>query len=443
MVLVNTLKTRYGAERVALGRVSNAHGDIRLACVSQLVSLDRRQRVAHRLEAALQESVEQRRPLQVGLADEPYDPDATGAEPGIRHALRTLQRTESRAAVIALPLAPRLEPVAALVLEFGEREPAADALRELGDVAFRRLLATALAQVAAEASRRKRDLRGLWRRIVGTTRTERSRRAVLAGGLFVVLALLPLPDRLSARAHVRGGEHQVVTAPEAGFVAGSMHRAGDVVQAGEVLAALDTREVDVELARRQSELDSLAARRTETLARRDQEALGLVQAEIRRAEAELSLVRGQRARFDLETPIDGVIVAGDLGERLGARVEPGEVLFEIASLDRLRLEVELDEADLGRVARGATGRLRLAALPSAILSFEVEAILPVATVRDGRNLFRALARLDDETDRAVRASLQIGMQGVARIDAGHATIAARILRWLGRHLGLWWWRLSG
>jgi multidrug efflux pump subunit AcrA (membrane-fusion protein) len=139
-------------------------------------------------------------------------------------------------------------------------------------------------------------------------------------------------------------------------------------------------------------------------------------------------------------PFDGVIVRGDLQQRLGSPVEKGEVLFEIAPLDGYRVVLEVDERDVAFVSAGQTGRLRLSALPGEALPFVVERVTPVAVAEDGRNRFRAEARLEQPSDSLPREPadrLRPGMTGVARIDAGR-----RARAWIWTHETLAWLRLA-
>jgi hypothetical protein len=134
----------------------------------------------------------------------------------------------------------------------------------------------------------------------------------------------------------------------------------------------------------------------------------------------------------LAAPFDGVVVRGDLQQRLGSPVEKGEVLFEVAPLDGYRVVLEVDERDVAYVSEGQPALLRLSALPGEALPCVVERVTPVAVVADGRNRFRAEARLEEPSE-----SLRPGMTGVARIDAGR-----RARAWVWTHATFAWLRLA-
>jgi hypothetical protein len=127
-------------------------------------------------------------------------------------------------------------------------------------------------------------------------------------------------------------------------------------------------------------------------------------------------------------------VSGDLSQQLGAPVERGAVLFEIAPLSEFRLVLKADERDIAHLQPGQRGTLLLAAFPDAPLGFEVTQITPVSTPRDGRNYFRVEAKLD-RTDPRMRPN----MEGVGKVDIDRrrylwiwtrqAVDALRLLAW--------------
>ena len=52
----------------------------------------------------------------------------------------------------------------------------------------------------------------------------------------------------------------------------------------------------------------------------------------------------------MRAPFDGVLVSGDLSHSVGAPVERGEVLFELAPLDDYLVVLEVPEAEVEKTA---------------------------------------------------------------------------------------------
>ena len=141
--------------------------------------------------------------------------------------------------------------------------------------------------------------------------------------------------------------------------------------------------------------------------------------------------------MQVRAPWDGLVVSGDLSQTLGAPLERGVTMFEVAPLDGYRVVLEVDEHDIAELAEGQRGSLVLAALPSAPLAFEVRRVTPVAALADGRNVFRVEAELEN-TD----ARLRPGMRGVAKVSIDERRLGAiwthELARWLRLKLWAWW-----
>jgi len=133
----------------------------------------------------------------------------------------------------------------------------------------------------------------------------------------------------------------------------------------------------------------------------------------------------------LIAPFDGVVVNGDLSQSLGAPVERGEVLFEVAPLDGYRIILEVDERDVSQIAVGQRGQLALTGFPDATLLMVVEKITPVSSTDEGRNYFRVEAMLSEPS-----SLLRPGMEGIGKID-----IEQRKLAWIWTHKLVAWARL--
>ena len=78
-------------------------------------------------------------------------------------------------------------------------------------------------------------------------------------------------------------------------------------------------------------------------------------------DARLALLDAQLARSRMLAPFDGVVMEGDLSQTLGAAVERGQRLFQLAPLDEQRIIVEVDERDVAALRPGQAGELRLTA----------------------------------------------------------------------------------
>ena len=173
----------------------------------------------------------------------------------------------------------------------------------------------------------------------------------------------------------------------------------------------------------------------EALAEGDRAAAAISNADLAEARAQSQLIAARLARLAVTAPIDGLIVAGDLSQRIGGPVTRGETLFEVAQLDGWRLSIDVSEYDLGLVTDGQQGRAVLAGLPQVPVPFEVRSVASVSSPGEGENRFRVEATVTDRP-----AGLRPGMEGVAKIDAGRTSLARAWLRGTLVRLRLLIWR---
>lgn len=238
--------------------------------------------------------------------------------------------------------------------------------------------------------------------------------------------------RVSAPATLEGVVQRSIVAPMDGFIVSAKVRAGDRVKEGQLLGALDDRDLSLEHVKWSSQREQLLKEYRSALAQHDRAQTRILKAQIDQTEAQIMLLDEQLARAEVTAPFDGMIVSGDLSQALGSPVERGDVLFEVAPLDAYRVVLNVDEREISVVQTGAQGHLALSAMPNAPLSLVVEKITPVSKVENGRNLFQVEARLEHQP-----AHLRPGMQGIGKID-----VERRSLLWISTHNLVDWLRLQ-
>ncbi len=91
-----------------------------------------------------------------------------------------------------------------------------------------------------------------------------------------------------------------------------------------------------------------------------------------------------------------MVFTGDLKEKLNKKVDEGEELFQVGSLDDLRAELSVPEDDIADVKLGRHGELATASYPGQRISFTVERINPVAEIDNDtkKNVFKVRVLLD-------------------------------------------------
>jgi multidrug resistance efflux pump len=250
----------------------------------------------------------------------------------------------------------------------------------------------------------------------------RRRPALKIGSLLALTTLLYLVTakaefRIPAKAVVEGAVQIAAVVPFDSYIGTAPIRAGAIVHTGDLLASLDDRDLQLEKMQWETERDKLLEKQREALAKHDRTNIQVIGQEIEQANARLGLVNAKLARTRIAAPIEGVVVSGDLSQMIGAPVNQGKVLFEIAPLDQYRVVLQIDERDIRYVSLGQPGAVTLTGAAARALPFKVANVTSVATADEGRNYFRVEARLD-----ANDPALRPGMEGIGKINAGQGRL---------------------
>jgi RND family efflux transporter MFP subunit len=423
------LATRLGCDRVAIGALRN--GRIKVRALSHSGQFSGRANLVRAVELAMEEAIDQREVV--------VHPPLEGAAPQVAMAHQQLLRESEAGAAVTLPLCAGERQVGALTLErpagFTFDKPSLELCEAVAAVAGP-IIGLKVAAERGLLAHGTDAARAAWLRLAGP----RHAGFKLAAGATALVALFfafATGDfRVSAESTVEGEVQRVISAPIAGFVKEAPRRAGDTVKKGEVIGRFDDRDLKLERVKLAGQMTQHGQQYREAMAARNRAQAGIVQAQLDQAQAQLALVDEQLARTEMVAPFDGVIVSGDLSQKLGAPVERGQALFEVAPLERFRIALRVDERDFGHVVVGQKGELAVTAIPSERFPFVVTRITAVNTAKEGKNTFRVEAQLDGEPGR-----LRPGMEGVAKVH-----IDERRLVWIWTHgltewlqLTLWSW----
>jgi multidrug resistance efflux pump len=196
-----------------------------------------------------------------------------------------------------------------------------------------------------------------------------------------------------------------------------------VVHAGDVLAEMNDGDLKLEKLRHVAERHQHELELDKALGEGNLAAVNIARAQIAEKDAEIELADAMLERAMMRAPFDGLVTAGDLSHSVGLPVGRGDALFELAPLDRYRVSMVVDEADVDSVRPGAAGELLLTALPEHPFRVTVKSVTPVARAAEGINGFEVVA-VPEETDPRFRPA----MEGIAKIEVGE-----RSLLWMWTH----------
>ncbi|MDJ0834480.1 MAG: HlyD family efflux transporter periplasmic adaptor subunit [Gammaproteobacteria bacterium] len=425
IAVVTELSAELGCERVAIGFLSGQHSRVR--ALSHSASFGKKGNLIRAIEAAMDEAIDQ----QTTVVYPPLNQEALQVSRE-HEALAKLQDEES---ICTVPLIEGDKLLGAIVFERPADQPFDESTVQLCQHTAS-LLGPLLDVKRREdrwiTSKMFESMVNLLKSIFGPRHFGLKLGSLILAGLIAFFILAEDDYRVTADARLEGTIQRAVTSPTAGYVIDANVRAGDVVKQNDLLFSLDDR--DLRLERMKWESQKLQSKRehSEAVAEHDRARTRILSAQIEQADAEIALLDEQLGRMQVKAPFDSFVVTGDMSQSLGAPVERGDILFELAPLNSYRVILEVDERDIDDISIDQVGELALTSAPQDLMPISVERITPLSSAVEGRNFFRVEARLNGEISELLRP----GMEGVGKID-----IDRRKLIWIWSHKIIHWFRM--
>jgi multidrug efflux pump subunit AcrA (membrane-fusion protein) len=255
---------------------------------------------------------------------------------------------------------------------------------------------------AAQAGAMRRSMR----RVFGSRRWIPWTVVVLIG--LVVMSRLPY--RIHCDCAAEPVKRRFIAAPFAGIFAKSLVQPGDLVGENQVLGRMDGHELRLELAAVTADYQRVRKSRDVNLAAGKVAAAQIDKLELERLEQQRTLLESRIANIEIKSPVAGYVISGDIQQSEGAPLKIGDVLYEIAPLDQMTVEVEIEDNEVASVHEGEQVSIRFDAHPDQTFVGQLARIHPRSEIRDSRNVFIGEVALE-KTDVALRP----GMKGAARI----------------------------
>lgn len=252
--------------------------------------------------------------------------------------------------------------------------------------------------------------------------------ALVILSVLALVTLVPVNKYVSADTVVEGNARWVVSAPTQGFLSEVLVRPGESVNKGDILVRFDDRDLRIEHQQYQSEVQQANDRLRQAMAENDAANSGLALLELKQSEARLALVQEKLSRLNITAPMTGIVMSGDWMQQVGAPIENGKQLFEIAKAAGSRLALQIPDQDIDEIRLNQQGKFRLTSLPDQTFTLQIKQITPVANTDSGKNTFRV------EAQPLTNIRLSPGMQGSAKVIVGETNLITRwsksLLDWL-------------
>lgn len=404
--LVNDLQTSFACDQVAIC-FCDTPSSVTVSAISGVEQFDVRSEFATQVIAALQQPLIEEQQLEFMLGTE--------KQSAAQLALENYCISSGCDAVIALPVSDASDNSIGSVLIGCEEE-------SFKNPSFHAKCKQVIGLVGGQLPTILRANDSLFKTVLGRLEkfkaSTNTRNAAIGAAVLFGSLCLPMPYRVWCDCNVQPVEQRFVAAPYDGVLAQSLVRGGDQVSAEQVVAKLDGRALRGELAGVQAEFAVAKKQRDLALATGDVAQSQISKSEMQRHLAKITILNQRLENLDVRSPINGVVVTGDLENAVGIPLELGQTLFEIAPLDTMVAEVGVPESEARYVQAGMKVQLKFDSFPFKTFAAEIQRIHPRAEATDNDSVFVAEVVLENSS-----GQLRPGMNGTAKISTGWSPVA--------------------
>ncbi|MFT7090432.1 MAG: multidrug efflux pump subunit AcrA (membrane-fusion protein) [Candidatus Azotimanducaceae bacterium] len=427
MTFCNELASRHDCDRVSLGWLEGAY--VRVLAISHMEKFEKKMDAVQRLEAAMEEAFDQDEEIVWPAPDESTyvgrDHDAYGLEQGPGN-------------LVSLPIRLDRENIGVVTIE---RQNSAFSLDEIRGV---RLLVDQSSRHLYQLKRYDRWIGARFKSwmkdklvgLVGVDNTFAKAMGFVGALLLAFLLFGSLEYRVEAPFILRTDEVAFIPAPIDGYVRDVNVEIGDRVTKGDVLLNLDTRELVLSEAMALADISRYSREMEKARAQNQLADMRIAQALMAQAESQLARERYHIDNARLVAPFDGIVVEGDLKEMLGAPVRKGDILFKVADISSMYVEIDLPERDVHEVSLQAIGQITFVSRPADTFDVLISEIDPAAVTKADGNVFVLKGELAAE----IAPWWRPGMSGIAKVNVGDRNVL-----WILTHrtmdffrMLLWW-----
>lgn len=293
-------------------------------------------------------------------------------------------------------------------------------------------------------------LRGMFSavgRILRAWREDRRRRVlswvIAPFALLLGVLLFPAPHKIKADCAVVPARTAIVVAETDGKLVAVPVAEGDQVAAGQLLGRLEDTDFAAQLAASAQQLSRYRVEAARAQALVNEPDRKIAELSARREEENIKRLEYLRARTELRSPIDGVVLTRGVQHRAGEAMEKGKIFCEVGSLGAYDLEIDLRQQDLGPVLEAlAAGEALpvdfiLHAHSQAALRGELSGALQVSQVPQARAHETVFVARLPFPESSLQGGPKAGYTGKASIRLGQ-----RPLGWLLLKPFVQYWRVN-
>ena len=427
LAFCNGVASRFRCDRVSLGWLEG--GYIKLRAMSRTEQFNRQMAAAQALEVAMEECVDQ--------DEEILWPSPEGITTVARdHEKFSVEQKSGN--ICSVPLRLDGKVVGVLTCERSDASFTAVELQQIRlgcDQVVRRLseLKNYDRWFGARWAAHTREYFSRW---LGPEHTWSKVTAIFLALVLLALFLVRVNYRVEGNFILRSDEAEYLTAPFDGYIDQVFVRAGDRVEKDHPLLTLNRSELLLDQSAALADVVRYQREAEKARAANSIAEMRIADAQAQQAQARLDLVRYRLDNAIIKSTFDGVVVEGDLRERIASPVKQGDALFKVARVDTLYAEAEIGERDVQEILGKSKGEIAFVTQPKIKYPVTLQIVQPAAVTKKDGNVF--IVRL--KPDNGAVQWWRPGMTGLCKIST-----EKRTLFWILTHrtvdflrMKLWW-----
>ena len=428
LTLVSEIADRHKAERASIGWLK--HDYIVLKAISHTDHFEKKMQIVRDLEGAMEEAYEQ----DASILFPPPENIALATRIHEKYC-----QTYNMGCMLSVPIRHGDEIIGVISCERKSRpfnDQDATQIHLASSLCSARLLEL-YSKSSWFGARMVRSIRKGLGKILGYEHTWAKFFSIIGIAFVLFATLYPLEYKVSSPAILKTDKIIYLTAPFDGYIDSVYVKPGDVVYKDQEILRLDQEALKLEEADLLAQEQDNRREIQKAQASRELAEMRIHQAKLAQTLAKLKTVRYKLSKAIVRATVDSaIIVEGDLQKKIGAPVNQGAELFQLASIENIYVESDVSELEIGNIPSDGEGLLAIKSRPDYVYRFKTERISPTATVKDQENTFPVRGEFVNKVPNWFRP----GMTGISKIYAGKKT-----LWWILSHqaidylrLKLWW-----
>ena len=242
--------------------------------------------------------------------------------------------------------------------------------------------------------------------------------------LLILLSIIKTEYRVEAKFLLKSEQQALIPSTLKGYVKEVFHETGDAVKKGQTLMSLDDTSLRLKQTALLADLFKYQNEATRAKSQRKYAEMKVAQAEVKQTESDIALVRHHIMSSQIRSPITGLVVEGRFKEKIGALVREGDILYRVATIRPIYLEIEIPEHRIHEIKIKQTGDAAFISRPDLKFPFKLSRLELSATPKESGNYYISQGTFLNSEESWFRP----GMTGLVKIG-----IEKRSILWILTH----------